>query len=144
MITEPPGEPATWSQIAAGAVGIVVEDQGRAHRAARPLTRLHAIGDGGAVGAEWIGGEVGELVVQHESVDEMERSEGRFDRGGHRGGIAVLIDDRDMAGAVLGRLRADTEWHRAEIARLRGAHAVAGIDETGALLQIVLVQQGLR
>lgn len=95
-----------------------IEDQGRGHRGARPLARLDAVGDGLAVFLRQEG-EIGQLVVEQEAaLGHQPRAETILDRRGHRDGIAVAVDDRDVAGAVL-----DAIGRRQQLrALLRGAY----------------------
>ena len=87
----PPGEPSAIDRLA------VLEHDGRRHRGARPLAGLDAVGDRApsVAGDE---GEVGELVVEQEAADHQPRAEGVLDRRGHRGDVAVGIDDDEMRG----------------------------------------------
>jgi hypothetical protein len=117
------------------APGLLVEHDGRAHRAARALARLDAVGDR-AAGVDRIEGEVGQLVVEDEAVDHLARAEGILDAGGHGQPGAVLVDgddvrrrmgfDRIVQAPVPGGL------HARRMAGIGLAHR-ARADEAGAL-----------
>ena len=100
----------------------LVEHQRGRHGRTRPFARLHAVGHRPALGVGGREAEVGQFVVQQEALDHLARAEDVLDGGGHGQGIALRIDDADVAGAVFG-----LGCHR-RVARLDGAR-VAGLGD---------------
>ena len=91
---------------------MIVRAAGRAerqsHRAARACEhdrRRHAASAAACRGATSFAPpgdevEVGELVVEQEAAHHDAAAEGCLDGGGHRGHVALRVDDREMAGAA--------------------------------------------
>ena len=96
-------------------------DDRRAHRAARPLAALDAVGDRARRSSSGIEAEIGQLVVEIIAVDHQPRAEAAFDRRGFRSDIAPAVDRDEVRGAALLRLTALAQHCRA---RRRGVPAL--------------------
>ena len=127
-------------------VALVVEDDGRRHGAARPLARRHGVGDGLARRVHRHEGKIRQLVVEQEAGRPVVRAEAALDGGGHRHGIAVAVDDRDVAGAGALDRRIDAERLPLEAGRLAGLRLVGGalrVDQRAALADIRVIEQAV-
>ncbi len=79
-------------------------------------------------------GKIGELVVEQEACRPDARAEGAFDRGRERDGVAVSVDDREVAGAVRRSTVAsmpNARCSEAERARRLAAGAITSAGRSG-------------
>ena len=99
---------------------------------------MHAVGHSALLGHVLVR-EVGELIVENESVEHEPRAEPRLDRCGHAERIAVGIDDGEMRRG--GQFRAAGRYvlralHR-NISRRRLRHALVGGHKGRALFDVI-------
>ena len=139
MMLLPPGDPSAKHRLA------VAHHDGRRHRRARPLAGLDAVGDRG-IGRAGIEGEIGQLVVEDEAVDQQPRAERVLDRRGHRGDVAVGIDDDDVRGRRQLQRRHVAPELRLVPGRLAGLDVVLAergrpADQRAARLQVRRIEQ---
>ena len=90
----PPGEPSTATTLPFSSNTMVgaMELRGR-------LPGADGVGDGASFGVGRQKREIGQLVVQQKARGPVVRAERAFDGRRHGDGIAVIVDDGDVAGA---------------------------------------------
>src|SRR5699024_4219015 len=114
------------------------EDQGGGHGGAWSFRRLHTVGHRLTVLIHRFCREVRQLVVEDETAGEVEGTEGGLDTGGQGGGIAIGVDDGDMAGAALRDRGSDGDIIKAG---LGCAHGGLFVDKLGASLRVLPADQ---
>ena len=89
-------------------------------------------------------GKIGELVVEQETAHHGPRSEGVFDRRGHGKGVAVVVDDGDVAGAAFLNRTVIAESALLHVRRRSGGNGCEGafrIDQGAAFGKVSRVEQ---
>ena len=120
------------------------EDHGRVHGASRALAGLDAVRDGTSLVIDGDEGEIGELIVEQKPAHHRAVAEGLLDGGGHGHGVAVVIDDGDMARADALKRRVVTIGALARVGRRAAVgltERAVRIDQRAALIEIGAVEQ---
>jgi hypothetical protein len=103
----------------------------------------HGVGHRRAVGAGGRQAEIGQLVVEEEAADHAARAEDALDRGGHRQGVPIGVDDDHVGGAAGSGLLSVPRRGARGLFRPRRVGRGGLADQGGALGDIAVAEQAL-